>query len=131
MTAVVKTKSWALWAGRWALMGCITGTFACLETTNMILLGACALAGASLISIEAYESFGPAGMAISWSTFAGMGVSAVVFVKQIGMMEVWAKSYKEADVTIGLKDLERRQLELDEDMGDDELKKMEEKMVRA
>ena len=81
----------------------------------MFLLGTCVLAGASIVSIRAYEGWGTAGMVVMGCAFAGMGAGVVVFAKQIGMMEVWAKSYKEADVKIGLKDLERQQAKVDEE----------------
>ena len=40
------------------------------------------------------------------------------FSKQIGRMEVWAKSYKESDVKSGLKDLEEQQLKLNKKMAE-------------
>ena len=129
MTFAAKAKGWAVWVWGWTLMACITGTFACLETTNPLLLGACALSFACLISIEAYETWGLPGMALAVCAFTGMGVGMTVFTKQIGMMEVWAKSYMQADVRIGLKDLEQQQRKLDKEAADAGLHMKEEEMV--
>jgi hypothetical protein len=123
VTTAIKMKNWSVYIWQGFLLLCVTSTFAVLETSNPILLGVCVLVGISIASVEAYELYGNVGMVLALVFFAVAAREMYVFSKKIDMMEVWSGMFEQADVEIGLKELKKQQLEIDEAMGSDQREK--------
>jgi hypothetical protein len=126
VTAVIKAKSGVFTLGRDFRCSASRGHFQSWKPpTRSLLLAVCAAAGVSIVSIEAHEhkGWGYAGMAVSLFCFAGVGASTRAFSKKIGVVEAWSEQFEEADAKIGLEELVKRQLALDEVMDPDERQK--------
>ena len=52
-TTAIKAKDWCTYVWRGLLLLCVTGTFAVMETTNLLLMVVCGCAGMSVVSVEA------------------------------------------------------------------------------
>ena len=129
MTTAIKAKNWGVYVWQGILILCVTGTFAVLETTNPILLGACVLVGISIVAIEAYEVYSTVGMVLALVFFAAAALEIYILSKKIDMMEVWSDMFEQADVDIGLEKLKKQQLEIDEATGSDQREKKDRETV--